>query len=126
MTPLHAIAHVNHESAQVFQFGAEYVHESNIHKHMRPTQQHASGVRSQHKFYGEVCDAFDGIGEVLVVGGHTSLADFRHYVDKHRALTAKQIVDYQVVDHPTDNQLVALARKYFIKYDRMAGALYTT
>ena len=58
---------------------------------------------------------------MLVVGGHTALADFRHYVDKHRPLTAKRVVAYDVVDHPSENQLVALARKYFVGYDQMVG-----
>ena len=30
-------------------------------------------------------------------------------------------VAYEVVDHPSTNQLVAMARKYVLKYDRMAG-----
>jgi len=31
------------------------------------------------------------------------------------------VAAYQVQDHPTQNQLVALARQYFLKADRMAG-----
>jgi hypothetical protein len=42
-------------------------------------------------------------------------------VEKHRAAVSKQIVAYEVVDHPTENQLVAMARKYFLRYDRMHG-----
>ncbi len=122
MNLFHAVAFVDHQSAQVFQFSSEQVLERKVHTHLHYTRQHGSGVRSEHEFFGQVCDAFDGIAEVLVVGGHKGLADFRHYVDKHRPLTAKHIVDYQVVDHPTDNELVALARKHFVKYDRMAGA----
>ena len=34
---------------------------------------------------------------------------------------AKQIVGWEHSDRATDNQLVALARQYFLKYDRMAG-----
>ena len=49
------------------------------------------------------------------------LADFKHCVDKHRPLAAKRMVGYGVVDHPSDNELVALARKHFAKYDRMVG-----
>ena len=60
-----------------------------------------------------MCDALEGIPEVLVTGSHTSIADFRHYADKHRAQTALRITGYEVVDHPTENQLVAMARKYF-------------
>jgi len=62
-----------------------------------------------------------GINEVLVVGPKTGLADFRHYVEKHRPAVGKQIVGWEHSDHATDNQLVALARQYFLKYDRMAG-----
>lgn len=58
---------------------------------------------------------------MLVLGGHQGLADFRHNADTHRPLTAKRIVGYDVVDHPTENQLVALARTRFVKYDKMVG-----
>jgi hypothetical protein len=111
MSLYHAIAFVDHQSAQVLR--------SQVHDHLKFTRQHHSGVRTEHEFFGQVCDALDGITEVLVVGGHTGLADFRHYVDKHRPQTAKRIVAYEVVDHPSDNQLVALARSHFMKLDKM-------
>jgi hypothetical protein len=60
--------------------------------------------------------------ETPVTGSHTAQADFRHYVDKHRAAIGPQIVGWETVDHPTEGQLLALARKYFVKHDRMAGA----
>ena len=121
MSQFHAVAFVDHQSAQVLQFGSEHVVERKVHAHLKFTRQHGSGARAEHDFFGQVCDALDGIAEVLVVGGHVGLADFRHYVDKHRPLAAKCIVGYEVVDHPTDNQLVALARKHFVKYDQMVG-----
>lgn len=73
---------------------------------------------TKHEFFGEVCDAIDGIAEVLMTGSQKALADFRHYVDKHRPHAAARIVAYEVVDHRTENQLVAAARKLFSKYDR--------
>ena len=121
MSLFHAIAFVDHQSAEVLQFGSEHAVERKLHEHLKFTRQHHSGVRSEHEFFAQVCDALDGIAEVLVVGGHTGLADFRHYVDKHRPLTAQRIVGYEVVDHPSENQLVALARRHFVKYDQMVG-----
>ena len=47
-------------------------------------------------------------------------------MDKHRPLTAARIVGYEVVDHPTENQLVALARKHFVKYDQFVGTRVPT
>jgi hypothetical protein len=121
MTLFHAVAFIDHHSAQVLQFDAAHVEHRKVHEHFKFTRQHASGVRSEHEFFGMVCEALDGIAEVLVVGGHTALADFRHYVDTRRPATGKRIVGYDVVDHPTDNELVALARKHFAKIDQMAG-----
>jgi len=121
MTTLHAVVFVDHQGAQLLQFDAEQVQAQKIKAHSHPTKQHGSGVRSEHEFFGQVCDALEGIAEVLAVGPHTGLADFQHYVRKHRPALVPKIVDYQTVDHPTDNQLVALAREYFLKHDRMAG-----
>ena len=126
MTLFHAVAFVDHQSAQVLQFGSEHVVERKIHAHAHYTRQHGSTVRSEHAFFAEVCDALDGIAEVLMAGGHTGLADFRHYVEKHRPLTAGRITGYEVVDHPSEKALVALARKHFVRYDQMVGTRVPT
>ena len=106
MSLYHAVVFVDHESAEVLQFDSESVLDRKIHEHRHFTRQHA---------------AVEGIAEVLVAGRHTGIADFRHDVDKHRPLTAARIVGYEVVDHPTENQLVALGRKHFAKYDGTPG-----
>ena len=121
MPLFHAVAHVDHQSAEILQFGSEHSETQKVHEHLKFTRQHHSGVRSEHVFFAEVCNALDGIAEVLITGGHTGLAAFRHYVEKHRPLTAKRIVGYALVDHPSDKQLVALARQHFAAYDQMVG-----
>lgn len=114
----HAVVWTDHQNAQVLQFDAEQVQAEKLHAHTHHTAQHGSQVRSQHEFYAHLCDALDGIAEVLVTGSHTALADFRHYVEKHRPQVAPRIVAWEVVDHPSTNQLVALARRFFRAYDR--------
>lgn len=121
MSLFHAVVWIDHHTAQVLQFDAEHVQAQKVKAHSHHTAQHASGVRTEHEFFGEVCDALAGITEVLVTGSKTAQADFKHYVEKHRAAVAPQIVGYETVDHPTEAQLVAMARKYFVKFDRMAG-----
>jgi stalled ribosome rescue protein Dom34 len=121
MSHTHAVIWTDHQSAQVLQFDAEHVRAQKIQSHSHYTRQHGSTVRTEHEFFGEVCDAVDAGAEVLIAGSHTAIADFRHYVDKHRPHTAPRIVGYEVVDHPSDNQLVAAARKYFLKHDRMGS-----
>ncbi|MEO8805108.1 MAG: hypothetical protein ABI433_03445 [Burkholderiaceae bacterium] len=121
MTTIHAVSWLDHQSAQVLQFDATQVSSDKIKAHEHYTRQHGSEVRSEHEFFGHVCDALAGIAEVLVTGPKVALADFKHYADKHRPETAKRIVAYETLDHVTENQLLAKARDFFLKYDRMAG-----
>lgn len=121
MSLFHAVVWTDHQSAQILQFDAEHVLTQHVRTHTHHTAQHGSAVRTQHEFFGETCDALDGVAEILVTGSHTAIADFRHYADKHRPQTSLRIVRYEVVDHPSENQLVALARKYFLAHDRIAG-----
>jgi stalled ribosome rescue protein Dom34 len=121
MTTLHAVLRIDHESAKVFQFDAEHVEAQKIKAHTHHTRQHGSGVRTQHEFFGDVATALEGISEVLVAGHGTGPGDFEAYCRKHRPQLAKHLVGTELIDQPTDAQLVALARKYFLKYDRMQG-----
>ena len=121
MTLFHAVVWIDHAEAHVLQFDAEHVEAQKVKARSLHTKQHGSNVRTEHEFFAHVCDALEGIAEVLAVGPKTGLADFKHYAEKHRAESAKRIVGYESADHPTENQLVALARQYFLKYDRMAG-----
>lgn len=121
MPKFHAVVRVDHQSAQVLQFDAEHAESKTVKAHSHPTGQHGSAVRAEHEFFGHVCDALAGIQEVWVVGPKTGIADFEHYAKKHRPQTAQHIVGYEVVDHPSENQLVAMARAFFFKHDRMSG-----
>ena len=121
MPLFHAVVRADHQSAEIHQFDADQVLTKKLKAHSHDTPQHHSGVRTEHEFFGSVCDALDGVAEVLVTGSQTAVSDFRHYVDKHRPRVAAHIVGYEVVDHPTENQLVALARKFFANFNRMAG-----
>ena len=121
MSHFHAVVRIDHHKAQILQFNADTVESQKISSHTRDTPQHNSGVRTEHEFFSSVCNDLTDIGEVVVAGSHTAVVDFRHYVTKHRPSIETRIVGWEVVDHPTDNQLVAMAKKYFAKYDRMAG-----
>jgi stalled ribosome rescue protein Dom34 len=121
MTTFHAVVRIDHQTAEILQFDAEHVQAQKVKAHTHHTAYHGSTVRTEHEFFGQVCDALAGIPEVLVTGSHQAMADFRHYVDKHRPALAPHIVGWETVDRPTQAQLVALARQYFLKYDRMSG-----
>lgn len=121
MALFHAVLWLDHHEARLLQFDAEQVALERIREHSHHTKQRGSSVRSEHEFYAEVCDAMAGIAEVLVTGSHTAQADFKHYLAKHRPALKAQVAGYETVNKPSDNQLVALARDFFVQYDRMNG-----
>ena len=121
MSVQHAVVLIDHQHAQLLQFDSGQVQVRKFQAHHHNTRQHGSNVRTEHEFFGEVCDALQSFNEVLVAGAHKAQADFRHYVEKHRAHLSPKIVGWETVDHPSEGQLAALARKFFVKHDRMAG-----
>ena len=121
MSVQHAVVLIDHQHAQLLQFDSGPVQVRKFQAHHHNTRQHGSNVRTEHEFFGEVCDALQSFNEVLVAGAHKAQADFRHYVEKHRAHLSPKIVGWETVDHPSEGPLAALARKFFVKHDRMAG-----
>ena len=122
MTLSHAVVRIDHQAAEVIRFDAEQVQVQKLHAASHETRQHGSGVRDEHEFFASVCDALAGISQVLVTGSKMPLIDFRHCVEKHRPRVAAQIVGWDLVDHPSEAQLVAHARQHFIERDGLAGS----
>jgi hypothetical protein len=125
VSPLfHAVVCLDHHKAQVLQFHADQVQAHTLKSH-HPASPGAA-PRALAEFFAAVADALDGVPEVLVVGSHTAQAEFRHWVDAQRPAMAAHIAGYQTVDHPSDRQLVALARQFFARHDRMVGTAALT
>ena len=121
MSLFHAVVWLDHHNAKIFQFDTEHVEAQKVKASSHHTRQHGAAVRDVHEFFADVCTAVSEVQEILIVGSSTVQSDFKHYVEKHRPHLGKQLVGYEAVDNPTDNQLIAMARQYFLKYDRMAG-----
>lgn len=111
----HAVAWIDQHTAQVLHIDAEPVVDKKINEHLHYTRQHGSKVRSEHEFFAEVCDSLAGIDSVSVAGTHTSQADFRHYVEKHRPTVATQIVGWETINHSTEGEIVKMAREFFVR-----------
>jgi len=121
MSNQHAVLLIDRQHAQVLRLQGDATQVQKFKAHQHHTRQHGSQVRTEHEFFATVCDSLLDIKEVLVTGSHQAQADFRHYVDKHRPAFAPRIAGWETVDHPTEGQLAALARKFFVAHDRMAG-----
>jgi stalled ribosome rescue protein Dom34 len=64
-------------------------------------------------FFQRVEDAIVDAGAVLVTGPANAKTELVKHIEQHaRALSAK-IVGVATLDHPTDNEILAMARSYF-------------
>jgi hypothetical protein len=58
-------------------------------------------------------------GEVLIVGPGLAKGELVKHLGSHDPVWRKKIVGVETVDHPTDKEVVAHARKYFRVEDRL-------
>ena len=69
--------------------------------------------------YHAIATALHGASEILVVGpAQAKLALIKH-IHSHDKDLVDKILGVETVDHPTDGQVVAYARKYFAAKDQM-------
>lgn len=111
----HAVAWIGHLDAHVIQFEAQQSVDQRVKQRVQFTRQRGDQVRGQHEFFGEVCEALVGIRSVLVVGHPEPEAAFRQYVSKHRPALALRVVGWETVDHPTEPEVLKLAREFFVR-----------
>ena len=143
MSTNHAIVWIDHKEAHVLMFDREHVEAQRVQsrktfhkamgghagshqgKHGRgaetsgshsPDGGHAS---SNEEFYHEVAQALAGVHEILVAGPAQAKDEFRAHCARHDKAVDKAIVGIIPSDHPTDPQLVAMAKQYFLKHDKM-------
>jgi stalled ribosome rescue protein Dom34 len=126
MSHYHAVVWVDHNEAHVMHISPTDVEKSVVHPAKPHQHLHHKGgtvgsgraTEDQH-YYHAVVDALKGASEILIVGpGQAKLILLKH-MQSHDATTGAKVVGLETVDHPTDGQLVAHARKYFEAKDRM-------
>ncbi len=128
MTFKHAVIWIDHSEAHVIHFDAE-ASESEVvkTKSTHPHLHHKSGSvgaghsRASDDYLRSVVEAVADAGEVLVVGPGSAKLELIRYAEKHAPKTAEKILGVETVDHPTDRQLLAYARKTFVRIDQLNG-----
>jgi stalled ribosome rescue protein Dom34 len=119
MSTFHAVVWMDHNEAHVLMFDREHVESQRIKSRSHHKHQGKTGDVSA--FFADVAHALQGTREILLTGPGLARHEFRDWCSGHQKATANHIVDSIATDHPSDAQLVALARQYFKKFDAMAA-----
>ncbi len=126
MSHYHAVVWLDHAEAHVMHVSKDEVEKFTAHSSdKRPHLHHKRGsVGSGHRaedaqYFGEIVKMLGGAQEILVVGPGQAKLELVKYVHKHHHDLVDRVLGVESVDHPSDGQLVAYARKYFDAKDRM-------
>lgn len=119
MSTFHAVVWMDHSEAHVLMFDREHIEAQRVKS--RSHHKHQGKAEDSAAFFTEIAKALVGTHEVLLAGPGLARNQFRDWAAGHQAAIAANIVDSVTTDHPTDAQLVAMARQYFKKFDNMAA-----
>ena len=122
----HAVVWIDHREARVLEFNPTDEEERVLRPHDRIAHihHHANTIGSGHaaedqKFLHQVAESLAGVKAVLVTGPANAKLELVKHIEKHDPQLAKIIAGVEALDHPTDGELVAHARRYFRAADRM-------
>jgi hypothetical protein len=142
MTTNHAVVWMDGLEAHVLMFDREHVESQRIRSrtHHKATGGHVGSHQLMHgrgdsasghhspqgghaetgkAYFEQVAGALEGVHEVLLTGPAQTKDEFCDYCKTNAKAVSKAIVGVVTTDHPTDPQVVALAKKYFLKSDKM-------
>jgi stalled ribosome rescue protein Dom34 len=121
----HVAVWIDHQEAKIYHVDAKDIDATkveapgrHVHRHSSATAGHDHPADMQH-FYGDVVRALEGAEEILIVGPAKAKLELIKYVHKHHPRLEPKVIGVETVDHPSDGQLVAYARRYFLAADRM-------
>ncbi|MDP3654036.1 MAG: translational machinery protein [Rhodoferax sp.] len=126
MSHFHAVVWLDHSEAHVMHISPEdieksVVHPSKPHQHLHSKSGSVgSGRHAEDKdYYHAIVEALNGAQEILVVGPAQAKLQLIKHIHSHDQHMTDKVVGVETIDHPTDAQLVAYARKYFVAKDQM-------
>jgi len=97
------------------------VNPATSHRNLHRKRDSVSGSRQPEdpNYYHEVVETLAGATEILIVGPGQAKLELIKHIHSHDQGVSDKVIGVETVDHPSDGQLVAFARKYFLAKDNM-------
>ena len=122
----HVIVWLDHVSAQIIHFNPAQSelrviksHSLQPHLHIKSASIGQGNAPENRRYFADIASDIESALEIVLVGPSNEKHELMHYLTKHDHELAAKVVGVEVVDHPTDGQLLAYARHYFEKADLM-------
>lgn len=126
----HAIVWIDHHKARIISFNADEADERTIRPaHPTPHLHHQSGspagthAHADAEYFRSIVEALKATGEILVAGPSTAKIEFLTWMRSHAPGTVERLCGVETLPEMSDGQLLAEARHYFQRADRMRPQL---
>jgi len=122
----HTVVWIDHQEARIFNFNAEEVDSSTVrsthphqHLHHKANTRDSGHAPLDREFLERVAQAVAHAGALLITGPANAKKELLTHIERRHPDLAARISGIETLDHPSEGQLVALARKFFKADDRM-------
>lgn len=111
----HAVVWLDNKHAKFFPFSKESHegHQVKLTEHHSHHFTDGAGKEDEKKYFHHLSDSLKEYQEIILIGPGNGKDNFKKYLEGHNKGLLGHIVGTETVDHPTDNQIVAFAKKYF-------------
>ena len=121
----HCVVALTHHKAHIYHLDGQTAGDLSLKESaVRETDnRHANdGKKADHKhFFEDVARALTSAKEILIVGNGTAKDEFKHHLEHHHKNIAAHVVAVESIEHPTEPQLLAMAKKKFKTIDAWLG-----
>jgi stalled ribosome rescue protein Dom34 len=122
----HAVIWIDHKEAHVM-FLSQNANEAEIiktksthsHLHHKANEVGSGRISLDVKYLHSVMQAVKESKEILILGPGSAKLELIKHAHQHDQRIAANIVGVETVDHPSDKEILAYARKFFYKADQM-------
>ena len=108
---------IDHEQVRIYEVGKDESKKTRLfERHVDHHTHSFDNLDKDHQaraFFDRIATLLMGGSKILVIGPGVQKLHFCQYLRDRFAEIAKDVVGCETVDHPTDNQIVAMARKFF-------------
>jgi len=122
----HAIIWIDHHQAKVFRFNASDIdrdvirpHDPTVHLHHKANTIGSGHAPVDKDFLKRITKSVSGAGAIMIVGPASAKTELAAYIAAHEPHLTARVSTVGAADHPSDGELVAMARKFFQANDRM-------
>lgn len=122
----HAILWIDHHEARVVHFNGVAAEEQHLrpadlprHLHVKAGSPSGTHVTDEPAFYRDVARALESAQEILITGPSTAKLEFVKHLERRVPQLTKRIVGIETLEYRSEGQLVADARHFFAKADRL-------